>query len=219
MPLIDTPLNGFLALKSSKITIPADLRGKTIGVCSNGFGRRMLLKLLESYQITDVDIKVISFDIIPALSSQSVDVIYGAYWNIEQVQCDAIDLALSFIPLSEWDIPEHPELILCAYSESIFFKNQTSKIQSILSKAYKECRSNPEKAFQLYSKANPQKSAKTLSWEKTAWLKTVPLLPSRKLLLENRWKNISQWLIRNEFIENSFTISNHLAIESQLSIE
>lgn len=208
-PLIQKPLNGFLSLKSNPITKPEDLNGATIGTCSDGFSKRMLVSMLDHNEIQEMTIKNVSFDLVPALASGLVDVIYGAYWNIEQVQCAHMGIELAFMPLAQLQVPDHSELILCC-SSNLKNKALIGKIQRVMDQAYKIAHRQPEYAFNLYARSNNHKSPQTLSWEKKAWLLTEPLVPYTAHFFDKQATHIHSWLLNNNHIQSRIDLDRHI---------
>lgn len=208
-PLIQKPLNGFLSLKSKPITKPEDLNGATIGTCSDGFSKRMLVSMLEKNEIQETTIKNVSFDLVPALASRLVDVIYGAYWNIEQVQCEQMGIELTFMPLAQLKVPDHSELILCC-SSNLNNKALIEKVQRAMEQAYKIAHHHPEYSFNLYAQSNNQKSQQTISWEKKAWLLTEPLVPYTAHFHDKQVTDIHSWLLKNNHINSNLDLDRYI---------
>jgi NitT/TauT family transport system substrate-binding protein len=197
--LYKQPLNCFIYRTDSKIKTPADLNGKTIGYCVDGNSTLILDHLLALNHIVPHEKRNVSFDLISTLGTGQVDVIYGAYYNVESDHLSSLGIDTEYFDLRMFGHPNYYELLVLANGNS---KNITpefiSAFQEGLQESIEFSRKNPQRAFEIYVKANPDKSLQTLEWEKKGWQKTYPILADNQKMDQQIWDSYSEWL--NQFI-------------------
>lgn len=193
--LIPTPLNAFIFRKGEGINSYRDFNGKVIGYCIDSTGRACLDHLLASRNVQPGEMRNVVFDVVTALGTERIDVVYGAFWNIESEQLHSKGIETDHVALSEFGVPNYAELAICAKAGS---ENTTDhfieNFQSALQISIDYSKKHPEEAFEIYALANPDKSEKTLEWEKAAWEKTYPLMPSHQHVDENEIALFAKWL-------------------------
>lgn len=177
--LIDRPLNCLLFKTSHPINNIEDLRHKTIGYCIDGTETSELDRILKMNGLTPADVmkKNVSFDFVSALGTGQVDVVFGAFWNIEGAHLKSLGIDTDYLSLISLGYPDYDELIfMTSLTSPINNSNFIDKFQKALAACIDFCLQNPEKAFELYALSQKDKSQQTLVWEKEAWLKTLPAL-------------------------------------------
>ncbi len=188
--LIDKALNSFIFREDAQIQFPKDLSGKVIGYCVAGSNLSILERLLKENHIEPKELKNVSFDLVTLLGLRQVDVIYGAFWNIEKEQLKSLHIPTSHFEVSQLGHPPYSELVFLG-------KGDISKFEAF-KKAMQEsidyCKANPDEAFDLYSHCHPEKGPHTLAWEKEAWLKTIPLLAHSQEIAHEDWERLQTWL-------------------------
>lgn len=193
--LIKDPLNAFIYRKESGITTVKDMNDKRIGYVVGGFGVGLMNRLLTKNKIRPAEKFNVSFDLVGAMGSKRVDVLYGAYWNIESEHLRSLGVDTDYFSLEEMGYPKYYELLIIAnkdtpYASAEFVENFKSALQASIDYSKK----NPEEAFAIYKSLNPDKGEKTLSWEKEAWLKTLPVFAVDQVNEESVWNNFEQWI-------------------------
>lgn len=201
--IIPQPLNALIYRKDADITTPADLNGKVLGYCVDGFGTKCLECLLKNKQVVPKEIRNASFDVVSMLGTNQVDVIYGAYWNIECEQLRSLGVETAYFPLADFGLPTYPELVVLAREESVEASPAfTRDFQNALQESIHFSQEYPEEAFEIYLKANPDKGKKTRHWERMAWEKTYPLLALHQEVDEASWHIYESWLKENQLLVN-----------------
>lgn len=192
--LIGQSLGGFIFRSDSGIQEPKDLNGRVIGTSLDNTTRATLLGIFSDYGITAGEIRNVGFDLVTSLGMKQVDVIYGAYWNIECEHLRSYDVDTNYFTLMDLGVPNHPELLVLANEGSKESQKEfAERFQNALDASIQWCIAHPQEAFELYQKANPDKSQKTLAWEYSAWQKTLALLPRSQTLEPEVWELYNQW--------------------------
>lgn len=193
--LIPQPLNALIYRIDSSIKTAADLNGKVFGYCVDGSGTKILDDILEQNGIVPSEKRNVSFDLVGTLGTKQVDVIYGAFWNIECEQLHILGIDTNFIELTDLGYPTYYELIVLAKKDSVqagqeFFVG----FQAALQQSIDFCQNYPEESFEIYLAANLDKGEKAREWERASWHRTYPLLAKTQKIDQNVWKVHAEWL-------------------------
>src|SRR5262249_53546404 len=137
-------------------------------------------------------------DLVASLATGNADAVWGAYWNIEGAHLDSLGIPTDYLAMDLLGVPEHYELLVFAKKHS---PQTTPSFQEALRNALQECvdlcMANPDEAFNLYAHANPDKSAKTLAWERTAWKNTLHALARQPEIDLALWERFRAWMAAN----------------------
>jgi NitT/TauT family transport system substrate-binding protein len=187
--LIDRTLNGLIFVQDGTIKEPKDLSGKRLGYSVDGASDR-LADILKNNQIEPLSQHNCHFDLTGMMMADQVDVLYGAYWNIESVQLKQKGLACGHFTLEELGVPNYHELIVVAKEG----KNHAN-FQRALQKSIDFCKEHPKEAFELYFATQRDKGQETMEWEKEAWEMTRPVLPTNQDVDMAVWDEYKNWLL------------------------
>src|SRR5215203_4090006 len=115
--VIGQPTAAMIWLKRSKIHGLADLAGKTIAV-PRPFSRRLLEIVLGrvGLSLEDVEVKRVTYDLMPTLVSGRADAIFGGSWNLEGAALEARGLEPVVTPVEALGVPGYDELVIAARS-------------------------------------------------------------------------------------------------------
>jgi NitT/TauT family transport system substrate-binding protein len=172
--LHDHALYSLMTRKDSNIVYLEDFDGKNIGVFGDLLAQG-IMHFLERQGIVPAKLKMVQFDPITALYSNTLDIISGVYWNIEPFQLQSQGIETRCFTWEDCGFPDYPELVFIASEK--FLKNNpqiAQAFQKALQGSIDYSVQNPEQAFEAYLQKNPEK--KHLTWEKEAWNATVPVL-------------------------------------------
>lgn len=193
--LVRIPLNAFIFRAGEKIAKPEDLNGKIIGYSVGDFGLDLLHKILERNQIAPKELKNVSFDMIGTLATKRVDILYGAYWNIETAHLNSLGIPADYLPLEAFHYPSHEELIVLAQEGS---RSATPAFVAAFKRALQRsidyAVAHPDEAFAAYRNMNRDKGEMTLAWEQEAWRKTSPILAPHQKDEPQVWDAFSNWI-------------------------
>lgn len=195
--LIPEPLNAFIYRKNSQITSIKDFNGKIFGYCqgSSTLTPQSLDLLIKMNQLEIKDKRNLNFDLVVALKNKRVDVLYGAFWNIECEQLRSMGVETEYMKLTDLGYPPYCELVILARSDSIYASAEyITKFAESLQMSIDFCQKYPEEAFEIYMAANPEKGEKSRAWEYESWKKTLPLYPKTQHIDEIAWNQFADWL-------------------------
>jgi NitT/TauT family transport system substrate-binding protein len=208
--LIKEPLSGFIYRQKIEIKKPEDLTGYTLGYCLGGPDTSFLDFLLEQGKIKPGGRKNVSVDLISPMGTQSVDFIFGGFWNIEPAQLRSLGVQTSYFPIQQFGVPKYYEMIILANNHTPESSPAFAQsFQRALHKSIQFCQSNPDEAFLCYQLHNPDRRAKTLAWEKEAWEVTCPLLADNQEIEIQLLEDFKSWMEDRGILTDSFDI-HHL---------
>ncbi|HKH64846.1 MAG TPA: ABC transporter substrate-binding protein [Solirubrobacterales bacterium] len=119
--LVSQSTSTMVWLKKSHLQDIPDLKGKTIGFPGVPFERAFLERVLAERGLasSEVHIKNVNYDLVPALVSGRVDAIFGGSANLEGVKLQAMGLEPVITPVEKLGVPAYDELVVVARRDSI----------------------------------------------------------------------------------------------------
>lgn len=155
--LVQHPLNCLMFKKSSGITRPADLKGKSVGIAGVPSDDAILSTMLEADGLTIDDVKVINvgYDLLPAILSGRVDAVIGAYWTHESIVAEQQGTPVDYLKVEDWGVPDYYELVLVA-GDSYLKDNAAiaSGLLAAIQRGYDDAAADPDAAIALLVKAS-----------------------------------------------------------------
>ena len=157
--IVKTPLNSIMTLGDSGIDNPSKLKNKTIGYPGIPLNIGILSSILEEQSLTidDVELVDVGFDLVPALLSERVDAIIGAFWSHESILIELEGREVNILKFEEWGIPKYHELVLVTSEE--YFKNNEEIVEKFVdafSRGYKKSIENNDKSMEALIAAFPE---------------------------------------------------------------
>jgi len=193
--LFKQPLNALIYREGEGIHKPSDLNGKVIGYSVDGSSTAVLDYILKKNEIVPAEKQNVTFDLVSTLCLKKVDAIYGAYWNIECEHMRSLNQETGYFDLSMLGYPEYYELIVVAEGDSLYAGKEFQKaFKKALQESIDYSKEHPDEAFLAYLKENPDKSAKTVAWERGAWERTSKVLAKDQEFDEEVFERLKEWL-------------------------
>ncbi len=157
--LVQHPLNSVMALQSSGIEQPRDLKGKKVGSPGIPYDIPLLDTMLkeDGLSLDDVEMVNVGFNLVPALISGQVDAIVGAYWVHESISAENQGFPVNIMRMEEWGVPDFYEIVLVTSEEMI--TEQPDVVQRFVRAAmrgYREAVADPQGAIDLLAQAAPE---------------------------------------------------------------
>jgi putative hydroxymethylpyrimidine transport system substrate-binding protein len=119
--LLNRATAAMIWLKGSQIGSIADLKGKTIGIPGVPFQKDFLANVLErnGLALTDVKVKNVGYELVPALVDGRVDAAFGGSWNLEGVELESRGLKPVITRVQSLEFPAYDEFIVIARSDRV----------------------------------------------------------------------------------------------------
>ena len=157
--IVKTPLNSIMTLGDSGIDNPSKLKNKTVGYPGIPLNIGILSSILEEQSLTidDVELVDVGFDLVPALLSERVDAIIGAFWSHESILIELEGREVNILKFEEWGIPKYHELVLVTSEE--YLKNNEEIVEKFVdafSRGYEESIENNDESMEALIAAFPE---------------------------------------------------------------
>ena len=209
--LIKQPLEVLLFRKDKNIRSMEDMGNKVIGYPYEGYFLPNISRVLSQENIAPLVSRKITFDIITSLATNLIDISMGAHWNIESAHLNYLGISTDYFKLKEFGIPDFYEMVIIA-NNPFLDKNPlfVQNFRDALQRSIRFCKRNPKIAFELYSKANYEKSATTLSWEKDAWKNTKDLLTDTQDGDLEVWEGFAEWMVEQGLVKDPPPCSDYV---------
>ena len=199
MAIMQEPLNSIISLEEAGIASPEDLAGKTVGYAGQSFGSAVLDTVLREAGEDPSSVEKINvgLDLRPALTSERVDAVVDAYWNIEAVELAQEGFETDVIRLPEVGVPNYNELVI-ATSGSYAEENPdlVRRFVGALVEGHRYALENPEAARDALLAANEELDPEVA--EETVGL-TVPLFEAERIGYQDpeEWRAYVDWAVKN----------------------
>jgi putative hydroxymethylpyrimidine transport system substrate-binding protein len=157
--IVKTPLNSIMTLGDSGIDNPSKLKNKTIGYPGIPLNIGILSSILEEQSLTidDVELVDVGFDLVPALLSERVDAVIGAFWSHESILIELEGREVNILKFEEWGIPKYHELVLVTSEE--YLKNNEKIVEKFVdafSRGYEKSIENNDESMEALIAAFPE---------------------------------------------------------------
>jgi putative hydroxymethylpyrimidine transport system substrate-binding protein len=207
--LVGQPLNSLVALEDGPVQGIADLKGKKVGYSVGGFETAVLGQMLEGVglRMDDVELVNINFALTPALLSQQVAAVIGAFRNFELNQLSLNDASgLAFFP-EDHGVPAYDELIVLAQEGRV----QDPQVQAFLQaveRAARDIADDPDGTWEDFIK---EKDGLDDALNALAWRDTAPLLATSVALDTARYQAFADFMVQRGLIEAAKPVSAYIA--------
>ncbi len=180
--LVATPLNCLLVLKDGPVKTVADLKGRKVGFSVAGVEEALLGTVLGRAGLTmdDVELINVNWSLSPALMSNQVDAVIGAFRNFELNQMDIENVPGKCFYLEEEGLPAYDELIYVANPETM----DTDKITRFLAAtelATQYIINHPDESWEIFKSTSSELDDELNA---RAWVDTIPRFALRPAALD-----------------------------------
>lgn len=199
--------SGFMSLKEKNITRPRDFENKVYGAWSAAdFDKKVIGSLMEADGGDKTKLKVVTTDVGFLSNSKNVDFAW-VYEGWTLIKTNLSGIPVNYFSLKNYseDLNYYTPILITSQS---YIDNNYDTVKAFVQatkKGYEYAASNPEAAAKILLKYAPEldemlvtESSKFLSHE---FIKYGNIWGHMD---ENRWKNFSDWLFKNELLEKEF---------------
>ena len=209
--IVKTPLNSIMTLGDSGIDNPSKLKNKTIGYPGIPLNIGILSSILEEQDLTidDVELVDVGFDLVPALLSERVDAIIGAFWSHESILIELEGREVNILKFEEWGIPKYHELVLVTSEE--YFKNNEEIVEKFVdafSRGYEKSIENNDESMEALIAAFPEVNVEL----ETQGIKLLSPLWQESFDSDgmDNWNNFGDWMKDKGLISESLDVEKSI---------
>ncbi len=214
--IVQHPLNSIMALESSGITRPGQLKGKKVGYPGIPSNMGMLETMLLNDQLTlaDVELVDVGFGLVPALLGGIVDAIVGGYWTHESILMKLQGHPVNVMRMELWGVPDFYELLLVTNEKTLRDnKELVQRFVRAFNKGFEAAMQDPQGSITTLLAANPEVVQEALEREGVELLKPLWMAEAPKFGWQDRqrWASFTAWmsargLVRSDLlVESAFT--------------
>ena len=206
--LVATPLNSLVVLRDGPIRSIADLRGRTVGFSVGGFEDAMLRAMLGRHGLglDDITLVNVNFALSPALVSEKVDAVIGAYRNFELNQLDILGKPGRAFYVEEEGVPPYDELIVVANSRDIARPGLRSFVRAI-ERGVQYMVNHPGEGWKLFIAGRPKLDDEL---NRRAWRDTLPRFALRPGALDQaRYRDFAAFLLTQKLIDRTVPVEQY----------
>ncbi|WP_353978848.1 ABC transporter substrate-binding protein [Salinicola endophyticus] len=211
--LIATPLNALLVRADSGIDDLSQLAGKKVGYSVGGVEEVLLAAMLEHHGLTldDVEMVNVNFSLTPALISQKVDAVTGAFRNFELAQMKQEGVEGKPFYIEEEGVPTYDELIFVANRDTLNqHRDAYRRFMDAIGEATAWIINHPDEGWQRFIAYDPSLDTPL---NKAAWNATLPRFALRPAALDvKRYRDFEAFLLERGQIKSQSPISR-LAVD------
>ncbi len=207
--IVQHPLNSVMALKSSGIVRPSDLRGKKVGYPGIPSNEGLLATMLATDGLTldDVELIDIGFALTQSLASGTVDAIVGAYWTHESIVLEQENLPVNVMRMEEWGVPDFYELVLVASEDKVADESEVvQKVVRAFSRGFEYALANPQPSIDMLVSLGGETVLEDVEREGVELLLPMwddGVAPRFGWQEQSRWNSFAEWMKSRDLIDDS----------------
>lgn len=208
--LVQHPLLGIMSLTADDITRPADLVGKAVGYPGIPSQEAFLATMLEADGaiLDDIELVNVGFDLVPALLSERVAAVMGAYWTHETILAEQEGYPVSLMRVEAWGVPDYYELVLVASEETVAGRSEmVETFLTTVRQGYRAAIEAPEAALDALTAASPdldrEVEAEGLDLLIPVWTDGVAVFGTQDA---GRWNAYATWMQDRDLIADDLDV-------------
>lgn len=206
--IVQHPLNSVMALETSGIKRPGDLKGKKVGHPNIASNKAMLATMLatDGLKLSDVQLIDVGFDLVPALLSGQVDAVVGAYWTHESIVMELEGHKVNVMRMEQWGVPDFYELVLVTNESTLKDRHDVvEKFTRAFRKGFEAALANPQGSIDTLLELNPETVNEPVERKGVELL--VPMwkaeAPKFGWQSDDRWRSFTDWMKGEGFAQQS----------------
>lgn len=203
MCIMQHPLDTVMSLRSSGITRPHDLAGKTVGMAGSPSDTPIVSAMMadDHASISQTHMVNVGYSLLPALFTKRVDAVVGVYWTWEAIQARMKGHPVNVLRVEKWGVPNYCELVLVASEQTVktrpaFVRDTVQAMQE----GYAYAEAHPEYAWEALH-AQDRTLDRALVLQSLQLLRPVvtdaPTIGNQD---RAQWHHYAAWLYANKLI-------------------
>jgi putative hydroxymethylpyrimidine transport system substrate-binding protein len=132
MCIMQHPLNTVMTLRSSGITRPRQLVGKTVGAAGSPSDGPTVSAMMRDDGVSFGQTRLVNvgYGLLSALLTKKVDAVVGVYWTWERIQAEMRGYPVNVMRVERWGVPNYCELDLITNDKVI--KNAPGLVRGVV---------------------------------------------------------------------------------------
>ncbi|SFB11410.1 putative hydroxymethylpyrimidine transport system substrate-binding protein [Poseidonocella pacifica] len=209
--LVATPLNCLLTLADGPVQSIADLKGRKIGFSVAGVEEALLTAVLAKHDVAldDVELVNVNWSLSPALMSEQVDAVIGAFRNFELNQMEIEGIEGRCFYIEEEGVPAYDELIYVANPETMD-RDQIRRFLAATELATQFIVNHPQESWEIFAGTSLELQDEL---NEKAWADTITRFALRpEALDEGRYARFEAFLVEAGLLQEARPVSE-LAVD------
>lgn len=214
--LIAEPTAAMIWLGKSQIDDVADLKGKTIATAGLPMQEELLKSVLSDagLSLSDVKLENSGYEMASDLKKGKVDAIFGASWNLEGAQLEAMGLDPVITRVQDLGIPPYEELLVIARRDRLAKEPQLFRdFMAAVSRGTATSIEDPDLAVEAVSEDVESDYRVSLEGQEAQVEATLPLLSESAEMDPDQAQRLIDWMHREGMIQKKPQVSALLTNE------
>ena len=204
--IVQRPLNCIMALRSSDITRPRQLQGKTVGIAGLPSDYTNLAAVVrdDGGKPKLVKTVVVNYALLQALLTKRVDAVEGVYWTWEALQARQRGYQVNVMHLERYGVPVYDELVFATATRQLQHEAATLRaFQRATFEGYAYATAHPAEATRILLKVRGVLSSSRSLIEQSIRLLS-PLFHDRQgrygTMSVAQWQAYADWMTRTHLM-------------------
>jgi putative hydroxymethylpyrimidine transport system substrate-binding protein len=215
--IVQRPLNCVMALRSSDITRPRQLQGKTVGIAGLPSDYTDIAAVVRDDGGNPRRVKtvVVNYALLQALLTKRVDAVEGVYWTWEALQARQRGYQVTVMHLERYGVPVYDELVFATATRQLQREAATLRaFQRATFEGYAYAIAHPAEATHILLKVPGVLSSSRSLIEQSIHLLS-PLFHDRR----GRYgtMSVAQWQAYADWMTRTHLMSTHVDARSALT--
>ena len=215
--IVQRPLNCVMALRSSDITRPRQLQGKTVGIAGLPSDYTDIAAVVRDDGGNPRRVKtvVVNYALLQALLTKRVDAVEGVYWTWEALQARQRGYPVNVMHLERYGVPIYDELVFATATRQLQREAATLRaFQRATFEGYAYAIAHPAEATRILLRVPGVLSSSRLLIEQSIHLLS-PLFHDR----QGRYgtMSVAQWQAYADWMTRTHLMSTHVDARSALT--
>ena len=177
--IVQQPLSELMFKTDSGIHSPKDLEGKTVGMGTSEVPQALVRALVQADGGNPDKVKFIDvgYDLVPALATDRVDALMGAYINHEKLLLEKEGYPITSLPRADYGLPAEMEMLFVSGNQTIAKKGDAlHKFIQAVQKGQQDVVNNPEAGLKILLDHQNKDDALNPAIEKQSLAILLPLM-------------------------------------------
>jgi putative hydroxymethylpyrimidine transport system substrate-binding protein len=216
--IVQQPLNCILTLRSSGITRPRQLAGRTVGMAGEPSDYTDLQAVMQhdGGDYSTVKKVVVNYSLLQALLTRKVDAIIGAYWTWEALQAQQQGVPVNALRLDQWGVPSYDELVFVTGQSQLAHESAVLRaFQRATFRGYAYAAAHPAEATAILLKAPGVLSSSRALIQHSIGL-LAPLFKDAQgrygTMVPSRWQAYADWMTRTHLMAGHLDATQALTL-------